>query len=308
MAIVIVEGVDFSGKTTLVQKLQKDLNLFSIKSPRPKSMEHAVDLIHATEAFAHDQDVICDRHCLISEPIYSGVLRDHQPSVLPYGLAEFHLSGLRERVIVVWCDPGLEHIQSMNNDQMEGVKENVEALYAAYNSWLPQLMDEFFILTYNFKHDDYEDLKDEIAFNLDHREMKMPDKETSDVEAFHTKFSVDTPLVLTNLEGEVRDFRFKFLQEELDEFKAAVVANDFVTAFDSLLDLTYVAKGTALFMGIDAHTWASGWDIVQNANMQKQRAQSASESKRGTSLDVIKPPGWNENHKPEPKLKKLLGL
>ena len=34
------------------------------------------------------------------------------------------------------------------------------------------------------------------------------------------------------------------------------------------------------------------WDDVQRANLTKRRALTASESKRGSLNDVIKPPGW----------------
>jgi len=34
------------------------------------------------------------------------------------------------------------------------------------------------------------------------------------------------------------------------------------------------------------------WNEVQRANMSKVRASSESQSKRGSSLDVIKPEGW----------------
>lgn len=48
----------------------------------------------------------------------------------------------------------------------------------------------------------------------------------------------------------------------------------------------------AYHMGIDWATWRELWDDVQRANMTKVRATSASQSKRKTSLDVIKPEGW----------------
>jgi len=39
--------------------------------------------------------------------------------------------------------------------------------------------------------------------------------------------------------------------------------------------------------------WQVLWNEVQRANMTKQRASSdGSDSKRRTSLDVVKPPGW----------------
>ena len=47
-------------------------------------------------------------------------------------------------------------------------------------------------------------------------------------------------------------------------------------------------------MGLDWATWRELWDDVQRANMTKVRATDASQSKRKTSLDVIKPMGWEK--------------
>ena len=78
---------------------------------------------------------------------------------------------------------------------------------------------------------------------------------------------------------------------------------DRVKAFDALLDLTYVAYGTALFLGVDPGQWHAGMAAVQKANMSKERAESATQSKRGSAFDVIKPEGWTG---PEQRLQEIL--
>jgi predicted HAD superfamily Cof-like phosphohydrolase len=74
---------------------------------------------------------------------------------------------------------------------------------------------------------------------------------------------------------------------------------------DALIDLTYIAKGTALFAGITSAQWALIFDVVHSRNMMKMRAPSASHSKRGSALDIIKPANWSP---PEPEIKKILGV
>lgn len=140
------------------------------------------------------------------------------------------------------------------------------------------------------------------------------DSNFADVGRFHTKFGL--PANESDTRGEPREFtremvlfRAKFLLEEVQEFCEAAGlriildemgdasvedayndgAVDHAQAFDALIDVTYVAMGTAHLLG---YPWQAGWDEVQRANMTKVRAQSAGESKRGTSLDVIKPEGW----------------
>lgn len=124
-----------------------------------------------------------------------------------------------------------------------------------------------------------------------------------DVADFHSKFEVPVAKEPTLLKGEALEFRKKFLQEELDEFIKAHKENDLEGAVDAMIDLVYVALGTADFMGVGADRWQACWDEVQRANMSKVRAQSESDSKRGTSLDVVKPEGWTP-----PNFKEILGI
>lgn len=126
-----------------------------------------------------------------------------------------------------------------------------------------------------------------------------------DVQDFHDKFGVPRHQRPTLLTGEALEFRIKFLEEELAEFKKAhadleagliTEAEALEQAADALVDEVYVAMGTADMMGLP---WQQLWDEVQRANMEKVRATEASQSKRGSALDVIKPDGWKApDHRP----------
>lgn len=132
-----------------------------------------------------------------------------------------------------------------------------------------------------------------------------------DVGDFHEKFGLDNTthhdIGPREISDELLGFRTKFMMEELGEFIEAIGYElvgfdsgelkmmkvrdsiDHAQAFDALIDLVYVALGTAHFMG---YPWQMGWRLVQRANMAKERATNAADSKRGTTLDVIKPSGW----------------
>ena len=110
-----------------------------------------------------------------------------------------------------------------------------------------------------------------------------------DINEFHTKFLLPQQEVPSLLEKELLEFRTKFLYEELAEFEDACERKDLMKAFDALLDLVYVAMGTAYMMNVP---WDRGWEHVQNANMAKIRAKKEGESKRGSIYDVVKPEGW----------------
>lgn len=79
------------------------------------------------------------------------------------------------------------------------------------------------------------------------------------------------------------------MREELDEFCEGLIDDDHAKMADALVDLVYVAMGTAHLLG---YPWEQLWEEVQAANLRKRRAATADESKRGSTHDVVKPHGW----------------
>lgn len=114
-----------------------------------------------------------------------------------------------------------------------------------------------------------------------------------DVGRFHEKFGLRSGNGLdvgpVEIDDELMEFRKGFLKEELQEFIDASETMDHAGMADALVDLVYVALGTAHMFG---YPWKSLWDDVQRANMTKERATEATQSARGTTYDVIKPEGW----------------
>lgn len=130
-----------------------------------------------------------------------------------------------------------------------------------------------------------------------------------DIEEFHEKFGLlyeGRPRAL--VEGNLDTFRFRFMIEEANEYHKSMVAvrdelnlppgitkddgiitEELENMLDALVDLVYVALGTAHLHGFD---FKEAWRRVHEANMKKVRAKAASESKRGSAFDVVKPEGW----------------
>lgn len=133
--------------------------------------------------------------------------------------------------------------------------------------------------------------------------------EFTDVLDFHQKFGLmvgEEPRLLTK--RKMRE-RIEFLMEELQELIDAAGVQVFATGdvrslrdltividelaapqeladqADALVDLVYVALGTAVMQGLP---WEALWGDVQRANMSKVRGVT----KRGHAVDVTKPPGW----------------
>ena len=126
------------------------------------------------------------------------------------------------------------------------------------------------------------------------------------VGAFHRKFLINTfddTLAPHPISKDVELFRLRFLTEELQELEEAMNANDLPGIADALIDLVYVALGTAHYYNFD---WDRLFDAVHASNMLKERAldhpyqvvgtccdqPQCLHSKRGSTLDVVKPPGW----------------
>jgi len=117
----------------------------------------------------------------------------------------------------------------------------------------------------------------------------------TDVGKFHTKFGLDNANTRVGPRGELPreliDFRLRFLKEELEELTIAYATNDQEGIADALVDLVYVALGTAHLHGFP---WEMLFYEVHSANMKKERATRAEDSSRGSTHDVIKPFGWTK--------------
>ena len=110
-----------------------------------------------------------------------------------------------------------------------------------------------------------------------------------DINRFHNKFGFkkNEKVGIPN-DPELVNFRTSFLMEELAEYTQAITKKDDGAALDALIDIVYIALGTAWLFNLP---FEKGWREVQIANMKKVRAKSKSK-KRGTAFDVIKPKGW----------------
>lgn len=134
--------------------------------------------------------------------------------------------------------------------------------------------------------------------------MRIGPSNFDDVGEFHQKFGLPAvgrthPINPTLLDDETYRFRLKFMAEELEEFVTANLEGNLEKAADALIDLVYVVMGTAHKMGLP---WQELWSEVHRANLGKERATSSDQSKRGSQLDVIKPPGWQP-----PEIARILG-
>lgn len=110
-----------------------------------------------------------------------------------------------------------------------------------------------------------------------------------DVAEFHQKFSLEPTDQPDFPYEEIWKLKNIHMQEELNEIRASAINGNLEEYFDGLIDLVYVALGAAYLAGLPFN---EGFRRVHEANMKKVRALSAMDSKRGSTYDIVKPPGW----------------
>jgi hypothetical protein len=174
--LIVVEGPDGSGKTTLIQTL-KEFTGFPV-APRvvSKEAQAMTDLKEWTENNVDRgfQATLFDRHRLFSEPIYGPILRDKfepgfdDPAWFAYYMAKFYQC----RPIVIYCMPPLETV--LHN--LQGDEENSAVQFAArevygayYNKSITEYVLRDFTFLYDYTSSDAADSLDMIQININTR-------------------------------------------------------------------------------------------------------------------------------------------
>jgi hypothetical protein len=112
-----------------------------------------------------------------------------------------------------------------------------------------------------------------------------------DMETMHSYYEVYDALQALDKTKllEFLKFRFRFLQEELDEGQHAIEESNAEEIVDSLVDLVVVAVGTLDLFGVDFNR---AWYEVWRANMNKQVGIKAGRPNPFGLPDLVKPEGW----------------
>ncbi len=110
------------------------------------------------------------------------------------------------------------------------------------------------------------------------------------VRQFHEKFGLAYDGKPRVLPADIQALRLVRLTEELEEYCNAVNENNLEAMLDALVDLQYILLGTAELHGFTRFDEA--FARVHAANMTKERALRAEDSKHDSTYDIIKPTGW----------------
>ena len=134
VTVIICEGPDGSGKTSLVTRLSTDLRIpiheRSANSDASPTLNSEVSRGANLAAWAY-KDVITmpdqrfsvyDRHCLISEFVYGPIVRGYlDPNMLTTTI-HFLIRQMAEKCLVIFCRPANGNIMQNLNSDLESVK------------------------------------------------------------------------------------------------------------------------------------------------------------------------------------------
>lgn len=150
---IIVEGMDNTGKTTLIAKLKSALPKCYVvtSSPGPNETNMGRWIM---EQGGNVNPCIYDRHPIVSEEIYGRRIRGYSKirnsfsGLLRYLLAE-------QQPIFIYCNIPASKIISNFGDrpQMEGVEKNIKDLCLAYDSYFTILGGFIDCIHYNWETD-----------------------------------------------------------------------------------------------------------------------------------------------------------
>jgi len=172
--IIIVEGMDGTGKTTLVQQLAHHLDVESKKFVKSSSgpdedyksilVDNTVSEINELEtASAEGRPIkrLYDRFPLISEAVYGPILRGHNCFGDQYHPLRSRLLALK--TVIIYCRPHRDVIQAniQQAPQMSGVQEHFRELLSAYDKLFLELTEtpvNSYITLYDYTRDEVREL------------------------------------------------------------------------------------------------------------------------------------------------------
>lgn len=123
---IVVEGMDNTGKTSLIEVLSKEFMLPVIHSPGPVTRNEMNEWLRKVGRM---DEVICDRHPVISEAIYGPAIRGENI------LGEDPKTWFKDKYYIIYARPPMKAIRGNfeSRHQMTGVHENFSRLLEAYD-------------------------------------------------------------------------------------------------------------------------------------------------------------------------------
>lgn len=144
--IIVVEGCDNTGKSTLIQSLAERIKAPLARSYGKPKDSGDIETWHWWARACPQSPIILDRHPVISDLVYGPLLRGGTHSSIEWA-REF-----RGDMFLIYCRPPFHKVAESidERDQMEGVRERLANIYQSYEG-LMEILDPDAIYDYTAK-------------------------------------------------------------------------------------------------------------------------------------------------------------
>lgn len=159
--MIILEGMDNTGKSTLAKALSKEFGIAIDTTGRIKTLQKCVEF--QMGCMVNSELIIYDRIRVISEGIYGAIIRGENIFGENWGL--YLEMFLRTNPLVIYCRPPNKEIFNFGDrEQMDGVIDERTALLAKYD----KVMREVSKLTTNYVVYNWTDKRQKTANKINH--------------------------------------------------------------------------------------------------------------------------------------------
>lgn len=149
--LVILEGADGSGKTTLANRIRKEIDqyLLLLRSNGPPSIGQLADYIGWVSSLPHKLVLVTDRNPIISEAVYGPIIRGK----CLHALTTEQIARQFRNAMIIHCRPNYSALAAgaAKEVQMDGVVMNLRHIIKAYDELMGKLESEgVYIKRYDF--------------------------------------------------------------------------------------------------------------------------------------------------------------
>lgn len=158
--LIVLEGMDNTGKTILAEKIMNRWNDFKYEKPVPsagpegQTEEYMLkDTQRVFDRVKNGENIVTDRLNIISEEIYGPICRT-ESRINESNHVEYMCKLFELNPVIIFCRPSDETILKMGDQfQMDGVREKASHLIKAYDDFFGVLKEVWDYYRYDYESD-----------------------------------------------------------------------------------------------------------------------------------------------------------
>lgn len=199
-----------------------------------------------------------------------GVPQNTAPAILDDNVYNFRLGFLREEL--------QEYIDSHHSgDLATAIDSLVDLVYVSNGTALMMGFSQADFFT---------------TFTINQEQFYLPEAGTADVMLKFFEVETGKEKNVHLLDDDKYNEAVRALNANIGAFVNGHFNQNLEECRQALATMSYNCLRIAVAMGVYEDAWMTFWNDVQRANMSKVRATSVEQSKRKSTLDVVKPEGW----------------